>query len=56
MVVEIPFADILGVFMEVINDEPVPVSGADGRVPVVMAMAAKKSYDENRPVKLSEVS
>jgi myo-inositol 2-dehydrogenase / D-chiro-inositol 1-dehydrogenase len=40
----------------VINDEPVPVSSADGRVPVVMAMAAKKSYDENRPVKLSEVS
>jgi myo-inositol 2-dehydrogenase / D-chiro-inositol 1-dehydrogenase len=37
------------------DDKPVPVSGDDGRVPVVMAMAAKKSYLENRPVKLSEV-
>jgi myo-inositol 2-dehydrogenase / D-chiro-inositol 1-dehydrogenase len=37
------------------DDKPVPVDGNDGRVPVVMAMAAKKSYLENRPVKLSEV-
>lgn len=37
------------------NDTPVPVTGYDGRVPVVMAMAAKKSYEENRPVKLSEI-
>lgn len=37
------------------DDKPVPVNGDDGRVPVVMAMAAKKSYLENRPVKLSEV-
>lgn len=37
------------------NDTPVPVTGHDGRVPVVMAMAAKKSLDENRPVKLSEI-
>lgn len=40
----------------VVNDTPVPVTGYDGRVPVVMAMAAKKSYQENRPVKLSEIS
>jgi len=33
----------------------VPVTGADSRVPVIMAMAARKSYDENRPVKLTEV-
>lgn len=38
------------------NDMPVAVTGYDGRVPVVMAMAAKKSLDENRPVKLSEIS
>ena len=38
----------------VLHDKHVPVSGKDGRVPVVMAMAAKRSYDENRPVKLSE--
>jgi hypothetical protein len=25
-------------------------------VPVVMALAAKKSFDEHRPVKLTEVS
>jgi myo-inositol 2-dehydrogenase/D-chiro-inositol 1-dehydrogenase len=37
------------------EDRDVPVDGYDGRVPVVMAMAAKKSYLENRPVKLSEV-
>jgi hypothetical protein len=28
------------------------VTGADGRVPVVMALAAKKSFDEHRPVRL----
>lgn len=32
-----------------------PVTGYDGRVPVVMALAALKSYKENRPVKLSEI-
>ncbi len=32
-----------------------PVSGIDGRIPVVMAMAATRSARENRPVKLSEV-
>lgn len=39
----------------VLHDKPVPVSGADGRVPVVIGMAALKSYRENRPVKLSEI-
>ena len=37
------------------NDTPPPVSGGDGRVPVVMALAAQRSHDENRPVKLSEI-
>jgi myo-inositol 2-dehydrogenase / D-chiro-inositol 1-dehydrogenase len=32
-----------------------PVIGMDGRIPVLMGMAAKKSYLENRPVKLSEI-
>jgi len=40
----------------VIEDKPTPVTGADSRVPVVMALAARKSHDEHRPVKLSEVS
>jgi len=39
----------------VLNEEPVPVTGWDGRAPVVIALAAKKSYYEQRPVKLSEV-
>lgn len=34
----------------------VPISGQDARVPVVMAIASKLSLEENRPVKLSEVS
>lgn len=38
------------------TDTPVLVSGADGRVPVVMAIAARTSYLENRPVKLSEIA
>ena len=33
-----------------------PVTGKDGRVPVVMGLAALKSLRENRPVLLSEIS
>ena len=40
----------------VLHDEPIQVTGSDGRVPVVMGLAAKKSVEENRPVKLSEVT
>lgn len=44
-------------FIEAVqNDTPPPVSGLDGRIPVVMGLAAWKSYRENRPVKLSEIS
>jgi myo-inositol 2-dehydrogenase / D-chiro-inositol 1-dehydrogenase len=39
----------------VVNDEPVPVTGLDGRISVVMGMAARKSYEENRPVRLDEI-
>ncbi|MCJ7625830.1 MAG: inositol 2-dehydrogenase [Anaerolineaceae bacterium] len=39
----------------VLEDKTPPVSGIDGRIPVVMGYAAKKSLAENRPVKLSEV-
>jgi myo-inositol 2-dehydrogenase/D-chiro-inositol 1-dehydrogenase len=43
-------------FVECIqHDTPPLVTGADGRAPVVMGHAALKSYQENRPVKLSEV-
>jgi myo-inositol 2-dehydrogenase/D-chiro-inositol 1-dehydrogenase len=40
----------------VLHDKPVPVTGADGRAPVVIGLAARKSYDENRPVRLSEIT
>ena len=40
----------------VLEDKPTPVTGADSRVPVVMALAARKSHNEHRPVRLSEVS
>ena len=38
------------------QDQPPPVSGLDGRIPVVMAMAASRSYQEGRPVRLSEIA
>jgi myo-inositol 2-dehydrogenase / D-chiro-inositol 1-dehydrogenase len=40
----------------VLNDKTPPVTGLDGRAPVVMGLAALKSVAENRPVKLSEIS
>lgn len=39
----------------VLNDKPIPVTGADGRAPVVIAMAANRSLQENRPVRLDEI-
>ncbi len=51
------FALELQLFVQaVLEGKPTPVTGADSRVPVVMALAARKSYDEHRPVKLIEVS
>ncbi|NDJ59474.1 MAG: inositol 2-dehydrogenase [Chloroflexi bacterium] len=38
------------------EDQAVLVTGQDGRVPVVMGLAARRSYDENRPVRLDEIS
>jgi myo-inositol 2-dehydrogenase/D-chiro-inositol 1-dehydrogenase len=44
-------------FIECVQqDETPPVTGVDGRVPVVMGYAAHKSYEENRPVRLSEIA
>jgi myo-inositol 2-dehydrogenase/D-chiro-inositol 1-dehydrogenase len=37
------------------EDRPTAVTGNDGRVPVAMAMAARRSYDEHRPVRLDEI-
>lgn len=41
-------------FVEAVQmDRPVPVTGLDGRAPVVIGLAAWQSYREGRPVKLS---
>ncbi|MEA3344974.1 MAG: inositol 2-dehydrogenase [Chloroflexota bacterium] len=43
-------------FIECIQqDKTPPVTGIDGRAAVVMGYAAESSYEENRPVKLSEI-
>jgi myo-inositol 2-dehydrogenase/D-chiro-inositol 1-dehydrogenase len=43
-------------FIAAIREDAVtPVTVEDGRKPVVIAMAAKRSMEENRPVKLTEV-
>ncbi len=50
------FATEVAAFVDAVqNDKPTPVTGYDGRVPVVMGLAAAKSYKEGRPVKLSEI-
>lgn len=49
------FIDEMKDFIESIQKGTTPpVTGLDGRVPVVMAMAATRSLKEHRPVKLSE--
>jgi myo-inositol 2-dehydrogenase / D-chiro-inositol 1-dehydrogenase len=40
----------------VLQNTSVPVNGMDGRIAVVMGLAARKSYDERRPVQLKEVA
>jgi myo-inositol 2-dehydrogenase/D-chiro-inositol 1-dehydrogenase len=50
------FVSEMAAFVDaVLYDTPVPVSGLDGRAPVVMALAAGKSLAEGRPVRLSEI-
>jgi myo-inositol 2-dehydrogenase/D-chiro-inositol 1-dehydrogenase len=40
----------------VLEHQPTEVNGIDGRIPVQMALAARKSYDEHRPVRLEEIT
>ena len=40
----------------ILEGHPTAVSGIDGRITTVMALAARKSYDERRPVRIEEVS
>jgi myo-inositol 2-dehydrogenase / D-chiro-inositol 1-dehydrogenase len=50
------FVNELRVFVEAaLEDGPIPVTGIDGRQSVAMALAARKSFDEHRPVRLEEV-
>jgi myo-inositol 2-dehydrogenase/D-chiro-inositol 1-dehydrogenase len=39
----------------IIEDTPPLVTGIDGKIPVLMGMAAKKSLDEHRPVSITEI-
>jgi myo-inositol 2-dehydrogenase/D-chiro-inositol 1-dehydrogenase len=39
----------------VLEGKPTAVTGLDGRIPVVMGLAARKSFDERRPVRLDEI-
>ena len=50
------FAAEIEAFVEaVVTGGPVPVGGHDGRMALIAGLAAKKSYLERRPVKISEI-
>jgi myo-inositol 2-dehydrogenase/D-chiro-inositol 1-dehydrogenase len=50
------YANEMKIFCDaVINNLQLPVSGNDGLMSVAIALASKKSYLENRPVKLAEI-
>ena len=50
------YAAEIEAFVEaVVTDGPVPVGGHDGRMALIVGLAAKKSYLERRPVKISEI-
>jgi myo-inositol 2-dehydrogenase / D-chiro-inositol 1-dehydrogenase len=50
------FAEELRQFVAAVREgRPTPVTGIDGRIPVVMGLAARKSHDERRVVKVAEV-
>jgi myo-inositol 2-dehydrogenase/D-chiro-inositol 1-dehydrogenase len=48
-------AELRSFVTAVLEKRTTAVTGIDGRIPVVMALAARKSYDERRPVRLEEV-
>jgi myo-inositol 2-dehydrogenase/D-chiro-inositol 1-dehydrogenase len=51
------FASEIRAFVQAVReDRPTPVAGIDGLIAVVMGMAARKSYDEHRPVRLDELA
>ena len=42
-------------FVEGLRSGSMPVTGADGRAPLVIGLAAWQSYRENRPVRTEEI-
>lgn len=50
------YATEIAAFVEaVVNDKPIPVSGHDGRMALLVGLAAQKSYLERRPVRVAEI-
>jgi myo-inositol 2-dehydrogenase/D-chiro-inositol 1-dehydrogenase len=50
------YANELQAFVKAVSEgSQTPVSGIDGRIPVVMGLAARKSHDEHRAVRLEEI-
>ncbi len=49
------FGEVEAFIHSIVNDEAVPVTGEDGRKAVVLSMAAKKSWQGNRPVRAEEI-
>lgn len=37
------------------HDQPTPVTGADGRIPVVIGLAAHQSLQEHRPIRVADI-
>ena len=51
------FVNEMRAFVAAVRENKVPpVTGIDGRIPVVIGLAARKSYDEHRPVRLDEIT
>ena len=50
------YANEVNQFVEaIVNDTPTPVNANDGLQPVLIGLAAKKSVEEHRPVKIAEI-
>jgi myo-inositol 2-dehydrogenase/D-chiro-inositol 1-dehydrogenase len=51
------FVSEVRAFVQAVRENrPTAVVGVDERIAVVVGMAARKSYDENRPVRLDELA
>ncbi|MCE7981566.1 MAG: inositol 2-dehydrogenase [Caldilinea sp. CFX5] len=48
-------AEVAAFVDAVVNDKPTPVTGHDGRMALLVGLAALKSYQEGRPVKVAEL-